>query len=293
MNVFVTGATGYIGSAVCELLCQRGHTVTGLTRSQEKAASLRARGYQALICGFGDADLIYAACNRNDAVIHCAMEFGPSAGVIDATAIRHMIDAMRGSLKPLVYTSGVWVYGDTKGRTAGEASALHTPEFLLWRPAVEQMVVNASDAGISAVVLRPGMVFGRGGGALAGMFKQARTEKVIRIVGDGDNHWSTVHIDDLAGLYLHAITRPAAGEVFIATGGMPCQVKRIAAGVAARCGNGVTVQTTPIGLATAQMGPVAACLALDQKVASTKAARFFGWGVRYPSVIEHIRTAEC
>ena len=120
MNVFVTGATGYIGSAVCGLLRQRGHTVTGLTRSHEKAEALRARGDQAIIGEVDDADLIYAACKRNHAVIHCAMEFIPSAGVVDATAVRHMIDAMRGSLKPLVYTSGVWVHGDTGGRTAGE-----------------------------------------------------------------------------------------------------------------------------------------------------------------------------
>ncbi|MBE0659483.1 MAG: NAD-dependent epimerase/dehydratase family protein [Bryobacteraceae bacterium] len=292
MNVFVTGAAGYIGSAVCDLLRQRGHTVTGLTRSHEKAETLRARGDQPLIGEVDDADLIYAACNRSDAVIHCAMEFNPSAGVIDSTAVRHMIDAMRGSLKPLVYTSGVWVYGDTRGRTAGEASALHTPDFILWRTSVEKMVVSAKEAGISAVVLRPGMVFGRGGGALAGMFRQARTGNAIRIVGDGENHWSTVHIDDLAELYLHVITRPAAGEIFIATGGIPHQVKRIASEVAARCGNGVKVESTPLGLATAQMGPIAAGLALDQKVASTKAARFFGWAVRHPSVIEHIRTAE-
>jgi len=219
------------------------------------------------------------------------MEFSPTAGVIDSTAVRNMIDANRGTLKPLVYSSGTWVFGDTKGRTAGEASALHTPEFVRWRPAVEEMVINAKEVGISGVVLRPGRVFGCGGSFLAGMFKQAREEKVIRIVGDGENHWSTIHVDDLAELYLHAVTRPAAGEVFIATGGMPCQVKRIAAEVAARCGPDVAVKTTPVGLAAAQMGPVAGCLAMDQKVASSKAARFFGWAVRQPSIIEFIRTA--
>lgn len=291
MNVLVTGATGYIGSAICELLHRCGHAVTGLTRDPVKAAALRETGYQALVGEVDDPDLIYAACNRNDAIIHCAMEFNPSAGVIDATAVRHMIDALRGSLKPLVYTSGIWVYGNTNGRTAGEASALHPPDFISWRTSVEQSVVSASESGVSAVVLRPGMVFGRGGGALAGMFRQARQENVIRIVGDGENHWSTVHIDDLAQLYLHAITRPASGEIFIATSGIQHQLKRIAAEVAARCGPGVTLQNTPLGLATAQMGPVAACLALDQKVASTKAARFFGWAVRHPSIIEHIRTA--
>ncbi|MBA3976412.1 MAG: NAD-dependent epimerase [Candidatus Solibacter sp.] len=292
MNVFVTGATGYIGSAICQLLQQRGHTVTGLTRGPGKAAALREKGYRAIVGEVDDADLIYAGCKRNDAVIHCAMEFIPSAGLIDSTAVRHMIDANRGTLKPLVYTSGVWVFGDTKGRTVGEASALHTPEFVLWRPAVEEMVVNAKEVGISGVVLRPGMVFGRGGGVLARMFRQARAERVIRIAGHGGNHWSTIHIDDLAELYLHAITRPAAGEVFIATGGMPHRVERIAAEVASRCGPGVKVVNTPVGLAVTQMGPVAGCLAMDQKVASTKAARFFGWAVRHPSILEHIRTAE-
>lgn len=291
MNVFVTGATSYIGSAICSLLYQRGHTVTGLTRSSERADALRAKGYQALVGEVDDADLIYAGCKRSDAVIHCAMDNVPSAGIIDATAVRHIIDANRGTRKPLVYTSSVWVFGDTKGRTVGEATALRTPEFVLWRPVVEEMVINAKEAGVCGVVLRSGMVFGNGGGVLAGMYKQARSEKLIRLIGDGENHWSTVHLDDLAELYLHAITQPVAGEVFIATGGMQYQVKRIAAEVAAQCGPDVRVKTTPVGLAAAQMGPVASCLAMDQKVASGKAARFYGWTVRHPSIIEHIRTA--
>ena len=288
MRVLVTGATGYIGSAVCELLQKAGHVTVGLARTEEKAQLLESRGYLAVRGALGDHNVLRNAAKASDGVIHAAMQFGTEAGAIDSSAVAALIEALSGSGKPLIYSSGVWVMGNTKGQLKGEVSALAPPPMVAWRPAVEQMVLDSRDKGVKGVVLRSGIVFGRKAGRLAGMFRDAKTLGVVRVIGDGENHWSTIHVDDLADLYVRAVTEPAQGELFIACGGMPQPVGKIARAVAKTCGVDGKIELIPLETARAQMGPLADCLALDCKAGSTKAARYFGWTVRKPSIFDEI-----
>ena len=293
MKILVTGATGYIGSVVCELLQKAGHQVVGLARTEERAALLESRGYLAVRGSLGDTAGLHTAAESADGVIHAAMEFGPGAGATDRAAVATFIEALAGSGRALIYSSGVWVMGNTKGQLKGEVSALAPPPMVAWRPAVEDLVLEAKERVVKGVVLRPGTVFGRKGGRVAGMFQDARTMGAVRIVGDGENHWSTVHVDDLADLYVRAVTNPAAGELFIACGGMPQPVGKIARAVAKACGldgKAGSVELTPVETARGQMGPLADCLAMDCKAGSTKAARYFGWTVRKPSIFDEIFT---
>ena len=288
MKVLVTGSTGYLGSAICETLKSAGHAVAAMTRRQEKTASLHALGYQSVVADIEDADALRAAARQADAVIHAALHWDSRTGERDHAATETILSALEGSGKPFIYTSGVWVMGDTRGRMLGEISVLRTPPLLAWRPPVEELVLAARERGIQPMVFRPGMVFGRKGGFLAGMFKEARERGAVYLIGAGDYHWSCVHVSDLAALYALALAEPAAGELFIATGGMPQPVKKIALAVAKACGVDGRVESLPLDEARRQMGPMADCLAMDNKVGSTKAARFFGWTVKHPSVFDEI-----
>jgi len=288
MKVFVTGATGYIGSAICDALRAAGHQAIGLARSGEKAAALAARGDQPLPGSLEDHEVLRQGCREADAVIHTALSFVPEAGAIDRAAVEAMLGALEGSNKPFIYTSGVWVYGDTGERMLGEVAPLNPPPLVAWRPAVEELVLDAKERGIRTMVFRPGMVFGRESGFLAGFFHDARTHGAVRVVGDGKNYWSSVHADDLADLYVRAVLRPAAGELFVTCGGMPQQVNRIAEAVAEACGVPGKVEHIPLEEARRQMGPIADCLAMTCKAGSTKPARFFGWTVRRPSIFDEI-----
>jgi len=216
------------------------------------------------------------------------MEFSARARSLDESVVTLMIDALAGSGKALIYTSGVWVMGDTKGRLLGEACQLYPPAMVAWRPAVETMVLDASTRGIRSVVLRPGMVYGPNGGMIAGMYRQAKETGVIRLAGSGENHWSLIHIDDLAELYTLALAKSPAGELYVATSGVPQPVRRIAEAVAEAAGGGVRIETVPLEQATAEMGPIAECLSMDQRAGSTKAARVLGWTARKPSVYDDI-----
>lgn len=288
MTVFVTGATGYIGSAICEALRAAGHQAVGLARSGEKAAALTARGDQPLHGSLQDLEILREGCRQADAVIHTALSFTPDAGAVDRAAVEAMLGALEGSGKPFIYTSGVWVYGETGDRMLGEVAPVNPPALVAWRPAVEERVLEAHERGVRTMVFRPGMVFGRKGGFLAGFFGDARTHGAVRVVGDGRNYWSCVHAADLADLYVLAVQRPAGGQMFVTCGGMPQQVNRIAEAVAGVCGVPGKVEHIPLETARQQMGPMADCLAMTCKAGSTKPARFFGWTVRHPSVFDEI-----
>jgi nucleoside-diphosphate-sugar epimerase len=289
MRVFVTGATGYIGTAVSEALRRAGHQVTGAARSADAEAALRSRGDLAVAASLQEPDKLAAAAAKADAVIHAAADLSAAdAGAVDRAAVEAMLAALAGSNKPFIYTSGVWVFGDTGGRMLGELGPLNPPPLVAWRPAVEELAVEARDRGVASMVFRPGMVFGRKGGALAGFFGQARQDGVVRFIGSGEQHWSSVHADDLAELYRLAIENPAPGELFIACGGMPQPVRKIALAVAKACGIEGKVEAVPVEIGRQKLGPIADCLAMDLKAGSTKPARFFGWTVRRPSIVDEI-----
>ena len=288
MRVFVTGATGYIGSAICDALRGAGHEALGLARSDDKAAALSARGDQPLRGSLEDPESLRQGCRQADAVIHTAMAFTPDAGAVDRGAVEAMLGALEGSGKPFIYTSGVWVYGDTGDRMLGEVAPLNPPPLVAWRPAVEELVLEANERGVRTMVFRPGMVFGRKGGFLRGFFEGARALGVVRVIGNGKNYWSCVHADDLAELYVRAVLKPAGGQLFVTCGGMPQQVNRIAEAVAEACGVPGRVEHVPLEQARAELGPIADCLAMTCKAGSTKPARFFGWTVRRPSIFDEI-----
>lgn len=288
MQVFVTGATGYVGAAVCDALINAGHQVLGLARTPDKAALLEARGVTPVVGSLEDPETWRAAAQSAAGAVHAAASPGPDFGRLDNLAVDALLDILAGSNRPLVYTSGVWVMGDTGGRMNGEISAIHPAKIVAWRPAVEEKVLAARERKVRGMVFRAGMVFGCGAGAVGGFFHSARSKGVVEVVGNGENYWSNVHAGDLADLYRRALENPASGELFIACAGMPQPVKRIALAVAKAAGIEGKVAYIPVEQARATMGLVADGLALDCRAGSTKAVRYFGWSPKVPYIFDEI-----
>ncbi|MGN6393499.1 MAG: NAD-dependent epimerase/dehydratase family protein [Gemmatimonadales bacterium] len=285
MRVFVAGATGYIGQAVVERLKAAGHEITGLARSDQAAARLAAAGVRAARGDFSEPASLARAAAAADGVIDLATT---SKGAVDSPAVDAMLQALEGSGKPYIYTGGIWSYGDTRGRVVDETTPTDPPELVRWRQAVEDRVLAAASRGIRSVVVRPAIVYGRGGGIPAGFVEFARKEGAARFVGTGENRWAMVHIDDLADLYLLVLERAPAGTLLLATSGPSVTVKELAAAASRRAGAGGRTRSWPTADARAKLGAEADALAFDQQASGRRAEELLGWRPHRPDVLTEL-----
>lgn len=276
MNVFLTGATGFIGSAVVRELSAAGHQVTGLLRSPDKTDRLAALGGRP---AYGDLAVpaTWGSLARNyDALVHLGFSYDDPAGT-DRTAVDALLEAATTGEtgRIVVYTSGCWVLGDTGGESADESASTERPaEVVSWRPAHEELVLDAGGSFATAVI-RPGMVYG-GHGALTGrLFESARDEGASEYIPDGQQHWSMVYREDLARLYRRVVEEEAEG-IFHGVDGRPVKVKEAAR--AASEAAGANGETRPLSMEAAResLGPVADALALDQRLDGVR-SRELGW----------------
>src|SRR5689334_11029463 len=242
MRVFLTGATGYIGSVVAEQLRAAGHEVSGLARTDAAAARLGSQGITAVRGDFSQPATVGSAARGADAVISLATTYDPS---IDGPAIDAILDALTGSNKPFIYTSGIWSHGDTGGQVVDETSPAKPAPLVAWRQNVEDRVLAAARRGIRSVVIRPAIVYGRGGGIPAQFVESARKEGATQFVGTGENRWPFVHVEDLADLYLLALEKAPAGTLLLGVSGPAYTVREVAAAASRGAGANGRVRALP------------------------------------------------
>ena len=288
MQIFLTGATGYIGSAVADALAKAGYAVVGLARSDDQVRMLAARGLGAHRGDLRDPASLAEGARNADAVVHTALPAAPDAGQVDRAAVEAIIGALSQFNRPFIYTSGCWVLGNTGDRVADEDTPLDPTPLIAWRPAIEQIVLAAASRGVQGIVLRPAMVYGRGGGLVAAFVRSAREQGAARVIGNGENRWTFVHVDDLAGLYVRALQAAAAGTMLFAAHGPAVRVREVAEAASRAAGAGGQVVTVPIEEARQTMGPFADALALDQQISGERAKRVLGWRPQAPGVLEEL-----
>lgn len=284
MNVFVTGATGYIGGAVAAAFRRAGHRVFGLARSSEKARSLAREEIVPVLGDLAAPDSFLAVARGCDILVHCARDRSGDTVARDRTAIDSLLAAARDANAPraLLYTSGVWIYGDTGGRTVDETTPLAPLDLVRWRVEHEQLVLAATNAQLRTLVLRPGCVYGRAGGLTAPWFVSALAGEV-EIVGDGTNCWSTVHVTDLAAAYVLAGERAPGGEALNINDGTNPRVGEMVAAIAAAAGVPGRIRALDPDEAAEKFGPAAEGLGVHQKVANARAVAALGWHPRHTS----------
>src|SRR5438552_1906021 len=163
MNVFVTGATGFIGSAVAAAFARRGHTVLGLARSKDKAAGLERHEIAPVIGNLDDPKSYASAADHCSVLVHCAAELSARSMELDKLTVKTLVSSATRSSRPrtILYTSGVWVYGDTHGRLVDESEALNAPALVAPRVQTEIDVLTAREGRVRTIVMRPGGVDGR------------------------------------------------------------------------------------------------------------------------------------
>ena len=283
MKVFLTGASGYIGAAAAAALARRGHQVTGLVRSADKAKALNRVEAGAVIGDLRSPDSYRAAAREADALIHCAVDYAAHAE-LDRSAVDTLLDAAGadGSApKTVIYTSGVWLYGDTGARAVDETRALDKGFVIPWRLEHEKAVLAAAGKTRRTLVLRPGCVFGGRGGLTGAWLQSAQEKKAAVIAGEGGNRWAMIHVDDLAELYALAAESELSGELLNAVDGSRDTVLEMAQAASRAMGAGGKVQALTADEARRAFGPLAEGLLLDQQVDGSKARRLLGWEPKF------------
>ncbi|HEX2313735.1 MAG TPA: NAD-dependent epimerase/dehydratase family protein [Thermomonospora sp.] len=277
MKVFVTGGSGYIGRSLLRVLAERGDEVAALVRSDTSAEVVQGLGATPVRGDLTDADLLRASAAAADGVIHLALTGDERSGEVDALASAALLDGAED--RPYVHTGGAWTWGDTGG-PVDEDAPYDPPQITAWRVAGEDRVLAAAQQGRHPVVVSPGLVYGRQGG-LPGFFAWQGTQRgAVPYLGDGDTHWSLVHVDDIAALYALALKAPA-GSRYLGVTGQDVTTRQVAEALSTAIGvPGKTVSCTVEELRE-HLGPVADALALDQRFATTRARDELGWEPRH------------
>ncbi|OBH69874.1 3-beta hydroxysteroid dehydrogenase [Mycobacterium intracellulare] len=294
MRVFVTGASGGIGSAVVTELLAAGHQVVGLARSEAAAATIGGLGGEPLRGDVTDFDVLRKAADQADGVAYLAFshDFAGTGNVIgdaigdEARAVAALGDALVDTGKPLVLASGTPAVA---GRASTEDDPFNTEGPMAGRGRTGQAVIDLAERGVrSAVVRLPRSVHDAGGRyGFAGMLIQlARLRGVSAFVGDGAQRWPAVHRDDAASLFRLALEQAPPGSVLHAVGDEGDPMRAIAEVIGRRLG--VPVESAPVE----GFGPLGAIFAADQPSSSALTRERFGWKPTGPSLLDDLETGD-
>lgn len=278
MNVFVTGGSGTIGSAVIPALRGRGHTVTALARSDDSAAKVEAAGATAVRGELTDSEVLRDAAAAADATIHVGSPGDETSPEVDRVAAAAMQEGA-GPEGTYVHTGGIWVYGNTEGEVDEDAPQ-DPPPLVAWRESVETEVLGRGNA--SLVI--PAVVYGRTPGLLELTFGPG-DDGVGRFPGDGAAHCTAVHVDDIGALYAIVVEQPAGVRVLGVAESAP--VRAIAEALSPQG----EARAEPAEELEARLGPMAAPMSLDQKVSNAR-ARAFGWEPRHVNLLASLGRTE-
>jgi nucleoside-diphosphate-sugar epimerase len=291
MNVFLTGASGYIGGSIAVGLVRNGHRVRGLVRSGTKAEAVARFGMEPVLGSLEDRDLLVGEAGRAEAVVNAADS--DHRGAVEA-----LLDGLEGSAKPLLHTSGSSIVADD---ARGEPSELIFDEDTPIDPvpakaarvAIDRLVLDAAGRGVRTVVICNTLIYGRGLGPhpdsiqIPLLADRARRTGVARHVGRGLNIWSHVHVEDMADLYLLALARAEPGTFLYAENG-EASFRDVTAAIAKALGV-AGPEPWPVEEAVAELGVPRAVYSLGSNSrVRGKRSRALGWRPRRAGLLEWI-----
>lgn len=279
MHVFVTGATGFVGSAIVEELRAGGHQIAGLARSDKAAQTLAKWGVEVRRGDVADPESLAEAAGASDGVIHCAFGHDFSkyveAGEADFRAVSAMAGALAGSGKPLVVTSGMTA--GLLGRVCTEADAAQTEGLPGVRGRTEQMALATSQTNVRSVIVRlpPSVHDLQQQGMVSQLIAVARQTGLSAYVGEGAARWPAVHRRDAARLFRLGLERGQAGERLHAVAEEGVVLRSIAEAIGRKLG--VPTRSIDASEAANHFGWLAPFTSRDVRASSAVTQQRVGW----------------
>ncbi len=287
MNVTLTGSTGFIGSHILTELQEHGHAVTALVRDEAQADAVAATGATPAVVDLYDRSAVTSKFSSADGAVHTASPGDATSANLDSAVVDAATDAFAGTGKPYLHISGDWIYGDNPHIT--EESPVKAPAMVAWKEPIERRVLDA--AGMRGVVIVSSVVYGDGGGAMPGLLLGSPRDDAGNLImlGTGQQHWSTVHVGDLADFFRRALEDESArGRYIIGDGSNPTVAELTEAAAVAAHAPGAVVGSDDE--ARARLGDYfAEVLLLDQRTDAAKARAELGWSPSHPALADEFR----
>ncbi len=288
MNVFVTGPTGWIGSAVVDQLLATDHQVTGLARSDAAAAALQAKGVSVHRGELDDPASLRSGAESADAVVHLAFKHDfadmAAAGLTERNAVHALCETLEGSGRPLLLAAGLAFLAPGHQVTEDQSSPAHGAASQ--RGGGENLALEWADRGVNTIITRlPPSVHGAGDpGFVAALVQTARERGVSAYIDDGANRWSAIHRSDAARLVQLALDTPApAGSILHAAAETGVPTRDLAEAI----GRALDLPAAALPAAAAQehLGWLAMFLGLDVAASSTTTRELLAWSPTGPTLI--------
>jgi nucleoside-diphosphate-sugar epimerase len=287
MKVALTGATGFIGSHILTELLAHGHDVTAPVRDDTEAATLAARGATPAVVDLYDRAAVVKVLSDTDGAVHTASPGDATSADLDSAVVDAAIDAFAATGKPYAHISGVWIFGSNTSIT--EKSPFNAPAMVAWKEPIERRVLDAAD--MRGIVLVSSVAYGDGGGGVPGLLLGSPRDDAGNLImlGTGQQHWSTVHVADLADVFRRALENDAARGYYVIGNGLNPTVAELTEAAAVTVGAPGAVPGSD-DEARARLGDYfAEVLLLDQGTHADRARSELGWQPSHPGLVDEFR----
>lgn len=287
MNVALTGAMGFIGSHVLTELQAHGHDVTALVRDDAQADMVAARGASPIVVDLYDRPAIVSLLTAADGAIHTASPGDATSADMDSAVVDASIDAFVGTGKPFIGISGLWIYGTNS--SISEESPFNAPPFVAWKEPIQRRLLEVTD--MRGVVIVSSVAYGDGGGAIPGLLLGSPRDDDGNLImlGTGQQHWSTVHVADLADFFRRVLESDSARGYYAIGDGVNSTVAELTEAAAVAVGaRGATPGSD--AEARSRVGDsFAEVLLLDQRTNAARARAELAWQPSRPRLIDEFR----
>jgi nucleoside-diphosphate-sugar epimerase len=275
MKVALTGATGFIGSHVLGDVQAHGHEVTALVRDDDQADLVASRGATPLVVDLYDTTALVDVLRSAEGAIHTASPGDATSADLDGAVVDAAIAAFAGTGKPYVHISGLWIYGTNT--SIDETSPFNASSLVSWKLAIHARLLDVSD--MRGVVVVSSVAYGDGRGGIPRLLLGSPRDDAgnLMMLGSGQQHWSTVHVADLADFFRRVLEDDSARGYYVVGNGLNPTVAELTEAAAVAAGAPGAVRGSD-DEARARLGDAFAdVLLLDQGADAAKARAELGW----------------